>query len=569
MVIVASAVPVRHWRISTASSPGPSAIGVARAAHRSGSRRILPARRAPVVQVYAARAVRWRGYFGVHTWVAVKPRDAAEYTVYEVNGWRLRRTGSAVSIDHRPPDSRWFGNRPELLADRRGEGVDELITRIEAAVAAYPYADTYRVWPGPNSNTFVAHVLRAAPELRADLPATAIGKDYLGLDFVAWSPSGTGAQVNLFGAVRRAGRRRGGRRAQRARAHVRRRSARSVVEAAARGPARLAACRFGRGCRRDLTRAKEPSAGSADTAAVKQQLEVSDTVVLGSGYNDARALMAALVENLERSLQGGQLELPSLPEVALKIRRALADDDVSVSEIARLLGTDPALAARTLRVANSAMFYRGSRPITSLNGAVSQLGYKMVRNVTLSFAAQQVFIGYGNRALRDLVSAVWRHSVHAAVVSHMLARVRTKLNADEAFLAGLLHEVGKLYILMQAKDTVEVLANDPSFQSVLAAWHPRVGRAVIEAWELSPELAVAVGDHETLQLGGPRSAVDDGRRRRRQLPRRAQRGCVCRSPSSMRKRPSFGSLSLDKPTFDWLIRAADVDVRLLTISFGV
>lgn len=155
----------------------------------------------PVVQVYAARAVRWRGYFGVHTWVAVKPRDADAYTVYEVNGWRLRRSGSAVSVDHRSPDSRWFGNRPDLLAEIRGDGVDEVIARIEAAVAAYPYADTYRVWPGPNSNTFVAHVLRAAPELHADLPAHAIGKDYLGPAFVAWSPSGTGAQANLFGVL--------------------------------------------------------------------------------------------------------------------------------------------------------------------------------------------------------------------------------------------------------------------------------------------------------------------------------------------------------------------------------
>ncbi len=155
----------------------------------------------PVVQVYAARAVRWRGYFGVHTWVAVKPRNAAEFTVYEVNGWRLRRSGTAVSVDHRSPDSRWFGSRPDLLAERRGEGVDELIERIEQAVHAYPYADTYRVWPGPNSNTFVAHVLRAVPELRADLPATAIGKDYLTPKFVAWSPSGTGAQLNLFGVL--------------------------------------------------------------------------------------------------------------------------------------------------------------------------------------------------------------------------------------------------------------------------------------------------------------------------------------------------------------------------------
>lgn len=155
----------------------------------------------PVVQVYAARAVRWRGYFGVHTWVAVKPRNAAQYTVYEVNGWRLRRTGSAVSIDHRAPDSRWFGNRPDLLAERRGAGVDELIVRIEQAVDSYEHTATYRVWPGPNSNTFVAHVLRSAPELRADLPATAIGKDYLGPGFVARSPSGTGAQLNVFGVV--------------------------------------------------------------------------------------------------------------------------------------------------------------------------------------------------------------------------------------------------------------------------------------------------------------------------------------------------------------------------------
>ena len=155
----------------------------------------------PVVQVYAARAVRWRGYFGVHTWIAVKARGAPEFTVYEVNGWRLRRSGSAVTISNRSPDSRWFGSRPDLIAERRGAGVDALIARVEQAVAAYPYADTYRVWPGPNSNTFVAYVLRAAPELRADLPATAIGKDYLGSELVAASPSGTGFQFNFFGLL--------------------------------------------------------------------------------------------------------------------------------------------------------------------------------------------------------------------------------------------------------------------------------------------------------------------------------------------------------------------------------
>jgi hypothetical protein len=155
----------------------------------------------PVVQVYAARTVRWRGYFGVHTWIAVKPRDASEYTVYEVNGWRLRRIGTAVMVTHRAPDSRWFGEAPELLAERRGPDVAPLIERIERAAASYPYADTYRVWPGPNSNTFSAFVLREVPELRVDLPSTAIGKDYLGTSLFARTPSGTGVQVSLFGLL--------------------------------------------------------------------------------------------------------------------------------------------------------------------------------------------------------------------------------------------------------------------------------------------------------------------------------------------------------------------------------
>jgi hypothetical protein len=152
-----------------------------------------------VVQVYSARAVSWRGWFGVHSWIAVKPAHAREFTVHEVMGWRLRRTGTAVVARNRPADGYWYGNRPELLADIRGPGVDAVIQRIEAAVEEYPYGDTYHVWPGPNSNTFVAFVLRKVPELRVDLPPTAIGKDYLGWRSVALTPSGTGGQVNLFG----------------------------------------------------------------------------------------------------------------------------------------------------------------------------------------------------------------------------------------------------------------------------------------------------------------------------------------------------------------------------------
>jgi hypothetical protein len=157
--------------------------------------------REAVVQVYSARAVSWRGWFGVHTWIAVKPTNAKEFTVHEVMGWRLKRNGTALVARNRPADGYWYGSRPELLGDIRGAGVDAIIQRIEAAVNEYPYPSTYHVWPGPNSNTFTAFVLRKVPELRVDMPPTAIGKDYLGWRSVNKTPSGTGGQVNLFGLV--------------------------------------------------------------------------------------------------------------------------------------------------------------------------------------------------------------------------------------------------------------------------------------------------------------------------------------------------------------------------------
>jgi hypothetical protein len=154
-----------------------------------------------VVQVYSARAVSWRGWFGVHTWVAVKRTNAPEFTVHEVMGWRLKRTGTAVVERNRAPDGYWYGSRPELLGDIRGPGVDAIIDRIEAAAREYPYPARYHVWPGPNSNTFTAFILRRVPELRVDLPPTAIGKDYLGWKSVGRTPSGTGGQASLFGLV--------------------------------------------------------------------------------------------------------------------------------------------------------------------------------------------------------------------------------------------------------------------------------------------------------------------------------------------------------------------------------
>ena len=153
-----------------------------------------------VVQVWGARTLGIKGLFGVHTWVAVKPSGVPDYTVYEVIGWRLRWSDTALVARNRAPD-RWFGSAGELYAEKRGAGVDDIIKRIEKLAAEYPYAKQYTLWPGPNSNTFVAHVTRAIPELQADLPATAIGKDYMGGKMIGSAPSGSGFQFSLAGLL--------------------------------------------------------------------------------------------------------------------------------------------------------------------------------------------------------------------------------------------------------------------------------------------------------------------------------------------------------------------------------
>jgi hypothetical protein len=169
---------------------------------RSGLAPLPAATPEAILQVYAARAWGWRGALGVHTWVAAKRRHADTYLRLEVIGWGVRHGRPAVRISNGNPDARWYGQEPELLAELRGPQADEAIDKVLAAASAYPYRHEYRVWPGPNSNTFTAHMARAAPELAVDLPTTAIGKDFLADGaLVAPAPSGTGYQLSLWGLL--------------------------------------------------------------------------------------------------------------------------------------------------------------------------------------------------------------------------------------------------------------------------------------------------------------------------------------------------------------------------------
>jgi len=152
-----------------------------------------------IVQVYTAPTYGWRGLLAVHPWIIFKRPGETAFTRYDVIGWR---GPDIVQRNYALPDGLWYGAAPTLMVDQRGNGVEAMIDEIEAAIESYPYAHTYHAYPGPNSNTFLAHIGREVPALKLDLPANAIGKDYRSIDrLLGLSSSGSGVQASLLGLL--------------------------------------------------------------------------------------------------------------------------------------------------------------------------------------------------------------------------------------------------------------------------------------------------------------------------------------------------------------------------------
>ena len=162
--VLSSCYPGKTWRNASRQSAGiaprPSVIKDA------------------VLQVYGADTWGWRGWFAIHTWIATKRTGETEYTVYDVVGWRGYQGQSVMSITKDIPDRYWFGEKPRIIKEHRGEGVDELIEAVDMAADAYPWKTTYKAFPGPNSNTFIAWISKQVPELELELPFSAIGSGY-------------------------------------------------------------------------------------------------------------------------------------------------------------------------------------------------------------------------------------------------------------------------------------------------------------------------------------------------------------------------------------------------------
>ncbi len=214
------------------------------------------------------------------------------------------------------------------------------------------------------------------------------------------------------------------------------------------------------------------------------------------------------VTELIDDLESGQLQLPTLPEVALRVRDVVDDEDADAGQIAQIIAQDAALSARLLQVANSPL-YRGRNEIDRLDVVVSRLGSKLVRNLVTSQVMKQMFQATNDTVDRHL-RASWEHSVQVAAISRVLAGQCAGISADQAMLAGLLHDIGTLPILYRAEERTEILETPGLLEQLITTLHAQIGGAILRHWKF-PEALVEVAElHEDLTRTheGPPDLVD-------------------------------------------------------------
>jgi HD-like signal output (HDOD) protein len=196
------------------------------------------------------------------------------------------------------------------------------------------------------------------------------------------------------------------------------------------------------------------------------------------------------------------LDLPAFPEVVRRLQVALLDDRTTVKDIVTVIGSEPVLSARLMQMANSAALNPGGTPVASLNNAVNRMGFNLVRTVATAFALRQLSRNSALGAIRHDLEAVWKSSNEVAAIAYTVGKRAFGRQPDEAMIAGLLHSIGRLYIVMNVHQQAPALRDEPTFAKVVDEQHPQLGRAILAAWGLPQRICDAVANQDYLLAGG-------------------------------------------------------------------
>jgi HD-like signal output (HDOD) protein len=206
--------------------------------------------------------------------------------------------------------------------------------------------------------------------------------------------------------------------------------------------------------------------------------------------------------SLETELRNGTIELPSWSKVTERARNALSRPEINNDELAKLLGAEAGLAVRVLTVANSALFTRGGRPLSDLRLAIMRIGHDNLRSAVYSYALAQLRQAPRLQHLRAPLQRLWHESTTVAALTRLVAVRTGSCDPDAALLAGLLHNIGKLYILSRLDDGAWAALDEAERATLLLSWHARLGGMVAANWQLGEALSAAIAEQETLDLSG-------------------------------------------------------------------
>ena len=194
------------------------------------------------------------------------------------------------------------------------------------------------------------------------------------------------------------------------------------------------------------------------------------------------------LQSLAADLNGKLVKLPSFPEVVMRIRAALDDQETTGEDIETILHMDAALASRMLILANSAYYNPGGNKVDSLTAAVSRIGFEQVRTAAISYAVEQLYASEDLKPLKHELRKTWTTGLSLAALSEAIARKCTKLDADSAFVAGLLNRIGVLYIFSKYKEYPTILGNDDTRQELIDEWAAPIGESIVANWDFPDEI---------------------------------------------------------------------------------
>ncbi|MDH3747794.1 MAG: HDOD domain-containing protein [Gammaproteobacteria bacterium] len=195
------------------------------------------------------------------------------------------------------------------------------------------------------------------------------------------------------------------------------------------------------------------------------------------------------VSLLALELENGDIALPSLPDVVLKIRRALDSDTADFDQIIQAVSVDPVLTSRLFVFANSAYYNRANVELNTLDAAIGRLGIEVVRNTAMSLAMKQLYAAEKHSHAAKHLRAIWARGMKLSCMAFAVAAKKPDINAESAFLCGLMHEVGKLYIVTKAEEFPQILGNEKSFASMCDEWNSQISKSIIESWGFADEMA--------------------------------------------------------------------------------